>query len=161
MRRLPLPLAQVYRRAHNSQGALQQHLAAFAIWELGLKLLASTAIVEYVEEGTPDPSIDEKLKNLTQPQLGQWRELTRMLVGLLAARGDKGFQQVQEFLSDKTRDDLPRAAGLHAAISKMLKGKESPRATVRLTQLFDDLVVYRNKVVLGHGAAEPAPHIPP
>ena len=46
-RRLPFPLAQLYRRAHNAKTALERHQAAYYLWEAGLKLLGSVALVEY------------------------------------------------------------------------------------------------------------------
>src|SRR6516162_7739462 len=45
--RLPLPLAQLLRRAHNAKSALERHLTAFYLWEAALKLLGSTCVVEY------------------------------------------------------------------------------------------------------------------
>jgi len=44
VQRLPLPLAQLYRRAHNAKTALERHLTAFRHWEASLKLLASAAV---------------------------------------------------------------------------------------------------------------------
>jgi hypothetical protein len=64
VRRLPLPLAQLYRRAHNAKTPLERHLTAFYLWEAALKLLASTAIVEYAARGSHDPQLDERLTNL-------------------------------------------------------------------------------------------------
>ena len=43
--RLPLPLARLYRRAHNAKGALERHLQAYQLWEASLKLLGSVAVV--------------------------------------------------------------------------------------------------------------------
>src|ERR1700730_15442739 len=57
VRRLPLPLAQLYRRVHNAKTALERHLTAFYLWEAGLKLLASVAIVEYVQRGPVDAEL--------------------------------------------------------------------------------------------------------
>ena len=85
VRRLPLPLAQLYRRADCAVDPLKRHLAAFDLWEASLLLLASTAIVEYAERADPDPQIVEKLKNLARPHLGQWWELVRLLVPALVA----------------------------------------------------------------------------
>ena len=45
--RLPLPLNQIFRRALNAKSPLEQHLSALYLFEVGLKLLASTAVVEY------------------------------------------------------------------------------------------------------------------
>jgi tetratricopeptide (TPR) repeat protein len=61
LQRLPLPLAQLYRRAHNAKSPLERHLTAFYFWEAGLKLLASVAIVEYARRPQPDPRLAERL----------------------------------------------------------------------------------------------------
>ena len=73
--RLPLPLAQLYRRAHNAKTALDRHLTAFYLWEASLKLLGCTAVVAYAARPEHDPKIAEKLQSLA-------RALTRPLVGL-------------------------------------------------------------------------------
>jgi hypothetical protein len=152
VRRLPLPLAQLYRRAHNAKTPLERHLTAFYLWEAALKLLASAAIVDYAERGSHDPQLDERLTNLPRPSLGHWWEFVRRLVPVLADQGDEGFGKVRDLVLDRTRDDLPRAAGLDAALRGALEDKASARTTVRLTELFDRLVQYRNHE-LGHGAA--------
>src|SRR5205807_8721227 len=82
--RLPLPLAQLYRRAHNAKTPLERHLTAFSLWEAGLKLLASVAIVEYAQSDRGDPQVAERLQNLARPQLGHWWEFVRLLVPVLA-----------------------------------------------------------------------------
>jgi serine/threonine protein kinase len=152
VRRLPLPLAQLYRRAHNAKTPLERHLTAFYLWEAALKLLAATAIVEYAERGSHDPQLDERLTNLARPSLGHWWEFVRRLVPVLADHGDEGFGKVRDLVLGRTRDDLPRAAGLDAALREALAGQGSARTTVRLTELLDRLVQYRNQE-LGHGAA--------
>src|SRR6516162_11427645 len=86
-RRLPLPLAQLYRRAHNAKTPLERHLTAFYLWEASLKLLSSVVVVEYAGLGEPAPEIAERLKNLARPSLGHWREFVRLLVPLLAEHG--------------------------------------------------------------------------
>src|SRR5690349_17177500 len=112
VQRLPLPLAQLYRRAHNAKTALERHLTAFYLWEAALKLLASAAVVEYAEAGPGDPSIAEKMQNLARPALGHWWEFARLLVPALAERDDDAFRQARDLLLGKPRDDCPRAAGL-------------------------------------------------
>src|SRR5713226_7855114 len=67
VRRLPLPLAQLYRRAHNAKTPLERHQAAYYLWEAGLKLLGSVAVVEYAELGEHDPELAERLTNLARP----------------------------------------------------------------------------------------------
>ena len=51
--RLPLPLAQLYRRAFNAKGARDRHDAAYYLWEATLKLLGSAAIAAYASANTP------------------------------------------------------------------------------------------------------------
>src|SRR5207249_4331222 len=80
VQRLPLPLAQIYRRAHNAKTPLERHLTAFSFWEASLKLLASVAIVEFAQRGEADPHLADKLENLARPQLGHWWEFVRLLV---------------------------------------------------------------------------------
>jgi len=153
---LPLPLAQLYRRAHNAKTALERHLTAFYLWEAGLKLLGCTAVVAYAAGPDHDPQLSERLHNLARPALGHWVEFVRRLLPGLADAGAPGFAPLRDLLLGKTRDDLPRAAGLDAALRQALEGKPQARATVCLTELFERLVRYRNQEI-GHGAAGQRP----
>ena len=47
---------------------------------------------------------------------------------------------------------MPRAAGLDAVLREVIEKKPGARSTVRLNELFDRLVTYRN-MELGHGAS--------
>jgi serine/threonine protein kinase len=158
LRRLPLPLAQLYRRAHNAKTPLERHHAAYYLWEAALKLLACVAVVEYAELGDHDPELAERLRNLARPALGHWWEFVRRLLPVLADHGVRGFAPARDLLLGKTRDDLPHAAGLEAVLAQVLEGRDVPRAqaTVRPTELFDRLVRYRNRE-FGHGAVGQRP----
>jgi hypothetical protein len=138
VRRLPLPLAQLYRRGHNAKTPLERHHAAFYLAEAALKLLAAVAVVEYAERPEHDPQLAERLQSLARPALGRWWEFARRLVPVLA-EGDTDFCKVRDLLRGAARDDLPRAAGLDAALREALEGKGGARRTVRLTELFDRL----------------------
>jgi WD40 repeat protein/serine/threonine protein kinase len=152
VQRLPLPLAQLCLRAHNAHTPLERHQGAYYLWEAALKLLACVAVAEYAGLGDHDPDLADRLGNLERPSLGRWWELVRRLVPVLADAGDPGFAAVRELLLGRARDDMPRAAGLDAALGKALDGRGGARTTVRLTELFDRLVVYRDREI-GHGAA--------
>jgi len=159
LHRLPLPLAQLYRRGCNARSPFDRHQAAYYLWEASLKLLGCVAIVTYAERHTPDAKLAERLEKLARPSLGHWWEFVRGLLPVLAEDGDAAFVQLRDLLLGKTRDDLPRAAGLDAALIEHFEGASGARATVRLTELFDRLVRYRNQVAAGHGAVglkEPA-----
>ena len=149
---LPLPLAQLYRRAHNAKTYLERHNTAFYCWEASLKLLACGAIVEFAEKPTHEPHLVERLTSLARPSLGHWWEFARRLLPVLADHGDAAFAALRDLLLGKTRDDLPRCAGLDASLRETLDGKKQSRATVNVTELFDRLVRYRNQEI-GHGAS--------
>jgi WD40 repeat protein/serine/threonine protein kinase len=157
VRRLPLPLAQLYRRAHNAKTKLEQYLTAYYLWEAALKLLAAGAVVEFAEAaaGAPAPGLAERLQNLARPALGHWWEFVRLLVPVLAERGD-AFAVQRELLLGRAREDCPRAAGLDALLREQLEGTSSARTTVQLGDLFSRLVQLRNHEI-GHGAAGQRP----
>src|SRR3954447_9284253 len=146
LQRLPLPLAQLYRRAHNAKTPLESHLTAFYLWEASLKLLGSVAVVEYARRPDPDPQLAERLTNLARPALGHWWEFVRRLLPVLADQNHEPFQKLRDLLLGRTRDASPRAAGLDAALLEALEGEGGARAAVRFTELLDRLVRYRNTV---------------
>jgi WD40 repeat protein/serine/threonine protein kinase len=152
VRRLPLPLAHLHRRAANAKTALERHLSAYYLWEATLKLTAAVAVVAYAQANTPDVETDGRLATLTRASVGQWWEIIRRLTTLLGDRGDPKFKVNKEFLLGRSRDDLPRCAGLDSALREALEGSSTARSTVRISELLDRLIQYRNREV-GHGAA--------
>lgn len=150
--RLPLPLAQLYRRAHYASTPYVRHSSAYYLWEASLKLMGSVAISAYSHSDNHNPSIGERLAQLARPSIGHWWEFNRRLVANLAEAGDDGFGRIREVLLGRVRDDLSSAAGLDVVLKEVLEGKRESRATVRITELFDRLVQYRNRE-FGHGAA--------
>jgi eukaryotic-like serine/threonine-protein kinase len=150
--KLPLPLAQLARRAHNAKTALERHYAAFYLWEATLKLLASAAVVEYADGGMPEPALAEPLQRLARPALGDWRGLVRLLLPVLAER-DAAYRPVGElFGGDRPRSDLPRLAGLDVLLREVHGARGGGRSTVKVPAVLDRLIELRNKD-LGHGAA--------
>ena len=147
---LPLPLAQLSRRAQNAKTPLERLLTAGYLWEATLKLTAAAAVAEYVRRADPDPAISERLGNLAAPQLGHWREYLRLIPPHLAERGDDGYRRLWVALNSP-RTDLPRCAELEAVFREQRDGRTGPRGKVRPNDLFDSVVWYRNKYT-GHGA---------
>ena len=82
LRRLPLPLAQLYRRAHNAKSPQERHNAAYYLWETALKLLGSVLIAEAAARRID--GIAERLQSLSRPAVGHWWEIARGLLPLLA-----------------------------------------------------------------------------
>ena len=153
VRRLPLPLAKLYRRAHNAKTPLDRHQAAYYLWEASLKLLGSVAVVAYVEHGQHRPELAASLQNLARPAIGHWWEFVRKLVPILADAGrDTGFCAVRDLVLGRARTDMPQTAALDTALREALGETAGSPGSVRLPALFDRMVHYRNREV-GHGAA--------
>jgi len=56
-----LPLAQLYRRAHNAKTRLERHNTAFFLRETSLKLLGAVAMVEYAQQPRDVPKLSQCL----------------------------------------------------------------------------------------------------
>jgi hypothetical protein len=168
-RRLPLPLAQLYRRAWNERNPRDRNEAAYYLWEAALKLLASAAIVEYAERPGPDTAAAALLlQDLPRPATGHWVAFARKLLPLAAA-GDPGFTAVRDRLLREPLTDLPRAADLHSRLAEEFsdqgraagEGSSDLRRTegrVKLADLFDRMVKYRNRFIGHAGLTEQATH---
>ena len=156
--RLPLPLAQIYRRAHNAKTPLDRHQAAYYLWEVTLKILGSVAIIAYADRSEHDPELAERLKNLARPSLGHWWEFIRKLLPVLANAGDEGFRTVRDLVLGRARSDLPKIAALDTSLREALSDSPGSRNTVRLSELLNRLVEYRNRSMfhggLGMGPSE-------
>lgn len=151
LRSLPLPLAQIYLRACNAKTAVERHNAAFYLWECALKLLVSVSLAECASRKRLGPEVRERLAILDHPSLGQWWELVRLLVPIVA-EDDPAFRQIRDLVLGRGRDDMPRAAGLNAVLQEECGRGKSAGTRVQLTGLFQSMVEYRNRE-FGHGAA--------
>lgn len=148
---LPLPLAQLYLRAYNAKEASLLHNTAYYLWEASLKLLGSVAIVEYAKQPVQEPSIVSQIQALSRPSIGHWWMLIRSIVPVLANNGVFGFDEIDGLLFGGVRHDLERVEAMNRSLRKVLAMTSGTNSGVRLSDLFDNLVVYRNKVI-GHGA---------
>lgn len=177
VRRLPLPLAELYREAHNAGTDERRHHLAYYLWEATLRLIGSAALVEYLWCGEEQPDIEESLANLARPSVGHWMEWVRRLVPFLADRGDPGYAALEEHLFQQPHKEAGRAAVLEAAMRAVFKvpkqalttsaswgmleselralDRTPPKTTVRWGQLFDRLVEYRNRVIAHTGQRPP------
>jgi hypothetical protein len=131
LHRLALPLAQLYRRAHNAKTPLERHQAAYYLWEAALKLLGSVLVIEYAESSEHDTQLTELLQNLARPAIGHWWEFVRGLLPILARTAVGPFGMLNDLVLGKARDDLPMAAGLDGRLSEALDGRGGTRSTVR------------------------------
>ena len=72
---LPLPLAQLARRADHAKNALERHQAAYYLWETAVQVLAATVCLEREARGRGAADLPVRLRGLRRPTVGQWWEL--------------------------------------------------------------------------------------
>jgi len=97
-RKLPLPLAQHYRRAHNAKSAQERYHAGYYLWEASLKLLAATAVVSYFHAGgTPTGRLAEALQNFARPSVWcSWAVGSVTLLFVLLIRRLRRLTQIKD-----------------------------------------------------------------
>jgi serine/threonine protein kinase len=157
---LPLPVAQLYSRAHNAGDARGRHDSAFYLFESLIKLSALAPICCYLSHrrsgGVRLSKLDDLLSNLSRPSLGHWigllRETTRYCHEAKVAAGTAPTRlgHLWEQLDCK-HDDLSGLLKLYQRIKHGPDGQVSGDQRCSIFQVFDALVQYRN-AVFGHGA---------
>ncbi|MEM6259530.1 MAG: serine/threonine-protein kinase [Planctomycetota bacterium] len=156
--RLPLPLAQLYSRAHNAKDTRTRHDNCFYIFESLIKLSTCPLIGSYLDDlkrgKDHNEHADRALSHLALPSLGQWvgmlRELARHYGESDTTRGHPLRPVWRQLTRKHTVGDSPGIVGLYRRIKHGPDGKLSADTKCTLLDLFDRLVRYRNDVV-GHG----------
>jgi internalin A len=155
--RLPLPLAQLYSRAHNAKDARDRHDNTFYLFEALVKLTTAPAVAAYVGEvegGAPCvAALDRLLLQIALPSLGQWLGLLRELARHFGARTDAASHPLGHLWTqlNTSRRDLPGVLALYRRIKNGPEGAPASDQSCSLLQLLNALVLYRN-VIFGHGA---------
>lgn len=153
---LPLPIAQLARRALRSQSPIELHHNAYYLAEATLKL-ASAARIGLWLAGALDPSsaLARRLEALTYPSLGQWRDFLRDTDRVLAHRGQGEGAQGMRYLGrlSEPRPDWTAVPAFALAAEQSGAVSEEAAKTGRsdgLLGFFDLVVSYRNRVI-AHG----------
>ncbi|MGV3483876.1 MAG: hypothetical protein ACO1RT_05620 [Planctomycetaceae bacterium] len=140
--RLPLPLAQLYRRAYMAKSDLERHQVAYCLWEASLKVLTSVVIFEYAKTPRQDEEHAALLQKLIRPDVSHWCQILRKLLPV-TAHDDALLHRTQVLFSSAIQDELPYNAELAIALQGQPTGH--PDKTT-LFDLFDALVAYRESV---------------
>ncbi|MEZ4320487.1 MAG: protein kinase [Myxococcota bacterium] len=153
---LPLPIAQLVRRALNAKSGLERHHNAFYLAEASLKLAATVRIGVWLEHCLePGGRVEQTLESLVMPSLGHWVGYLRTLDAALAERPDAGLLPLSDLAGQLSQPrDLPAAVAFAelASAAEVAPSDAARRIKKGGTQaFFDTLVAYRN-AVLGHGA---------
>jgi predicted Ser/Thr protein kinase len=154
---LPLPLAQLLRRALNGKSAAERHHGAFYLAECTLKIASAARVGLWMERAlVPGGDLARKLSALVLPSLGHWCELLRELTLSLSKRPDAALLPPlcdAAALARKRPEWTQVAALCRRGVELEIFGEEPAKQALRRGVLgfFDLVVAYRN-VVIGHGA---------
>jgi eukaryotic-like serine/threonine-protein kinase len=154
--RLPLPLAQLYDRAHNAKDPRARYDNTFYLFEVLIKLAAAPAIACYLHEvgqkASHSKALDRILAQLALPSLGQWVGMLRELARHFGQRPDASSHPLGHLWDqlDKARRDRPALLALYRRVKHGADGQPGNDQSCSLLNLFDALVQYRNDVI-GHG----------
>jgi serine/threonine protein kinase/WD40 repeat protein len=166
LRRLPLPLVQLYARAHNAKDPRSRYDNTFYLFEVTVKLAASTAVAAYLDEkkGTgpidaqhpagragqldlspfSDP-LDRLLAKLALPSFGQWVSILRELARHFGTGPGSAARPLGALWQQLAapRDDLSGVRALFRRIKHGPDGPPADAAACSLLDLFDALVPFR------------------
>ncbi|MBI4605722.1 MAG: protein kinase [Planctomycetes bacterium] len=154
----PLPIARGYRRYRNAGETKERHDAAYYLFEVYLKYLASIAIAFYLSGGERDHRVGAALKGLVRPSLGEWTRFLKECLRFLREREkpDPEVLAIDALHEGKgVRWEAP--VELFNALRSFRTGSSSSKKQVSLEALLQEVVAYRNRV-LGHGAPLDAAH---
>src|SRR5215475_3504737 len=154
---LPLPLAQLYNRAHNAKDPRNRHDNAYYLFEALVKLLAAPLVAAYLQEvrhgGKRVDVIDWRLQQLALPSLGQWVGIVREVAKHFGTRAEPTSHPLAHLWGQLTRQhrDKPGLVGLYQRIKHGADGVRAGDRSCSILQVLEALVPYRNGV-FGHGA---------
>jgi tetratricopeptide (TPR) repeat protein len=152
--RYPYPIALTYHNADNAREVMAAHDQRLKLFEVTLKYLATIAIAQYVRQAGDDDRVNQTLRGLSRPSLGQWNGFLREILTYYdrAGRRDALFiPEMYEAYFQKSKE-CPALCRAYNTLRNFLQARSDSRLTaLSLRQFFDLLINYRNKTV-GHGA---------
>ena len=154
---LPLPLAQLYNRAHNAKDPRHRHDNAYYLFETLVKLMTAPLVAAYLHEmrhgGTRVDVIDAQLQNLALPSLGHWVGMVRELAKHFGTRAETTRHPLAHLWGQLTRQhrDKPGLVGLYQRIKHGADGDRAGDRSCSILAVLEALVPYRNGV-FGHAA---------
>ena len=154
--KLPLPIAQLARRALNSHSPLELHHNVYYLAEASLKLASAARIGLWLEHALdPSSPIAKRLEALAYPSLGQWRDFLRDIDRAIARKPDSAGLPMGSHVGRLQEPREPWSAVLAFAEAAEQAGAVSPEAATTgrsdgLLGFFDLVVSYRNRVI-AHG----------
>jgi len=143
----PFPIAATFRRVRtiDEDDIVNLHDSYGDLFEVFLKFLAIITLQDFRRSDRLPDHIDHFLKNILHPSLGNWNEIIRLIT---SEKTDNCVlaEKVSCFYKSKIDQDLKEYTEFIAdALKSGIKLKT-------IKDVFDLLILYRNKVWKGHGA---------
>jgi serine/threonine protein kinase len=162
LQRLPLPLAQLYRRVLNAKTAQDRHHHAFYLAEATLKLAASLRIGIVLSAGLePTSPLARTFEQLCLPSIGNWVGFLRDSTEYLRQRRDSALLPLADCHDALLRhESLPAVREFAARAARTDDTSDSAPLTPEQARdasrqgilgFFNLIAAYRNQV-FGHGA---------
>ena len=154
--RLPLPLAQLYRRANDAKDARSLHENIYYLFEAAIKLAVAPGVSCYLKEidqgALRVSALDAFLSRLALPSFGHWVGMLRELARHFGTRPDASSHPLGHLWRElnEPRRDSSGLLGLYCRIKNGADGEPVAARQCSLLEVFDALVQYRNGVQ-GHG----------
>lgn len=142
----PHSLASTFRRARtiDEDDVLNRHDLIEDLFEIVTKYLAIIALQNVRECGQLSEYLQDFMRNMLHPALGQWNEIIRT-----TCSGDLSKSKITQSVAGMYRAKIPVEVRPHCErVQTFLSSKLSLKV---MKDVFDLLVLYRNKVK-GHGA---------
>ncbi|MFC1849592.1 hypothetical protein ACFL27_05225 [candidate division CSSED10-310 bacterium] len=154
---LPLPIAQVLRRAINAKSAVDRHHLAFFAGEAMLKLAAAARVGTYLQHCFEAGSkLAQQLESLVLPSTGHWLGFLRDVSAHFSKQPGRGMVPLAELHPVLTKahpewQQMDRFLATCVEEGALKKEIASEARRKGVLGFFTALVAYRNQV-MGHGA---------
>ncbi len=152
--RYPYPVAMTYHNADNAREPHGAHDQRIKLFEVILKYLASIAIAQYVRDGADDERVNNTLRGLARPSLGQWNGFLRQILSYYDRLGKVDQLFIPEMYPayfNKRKDRTALTEAYNAIRNFLEERTDSSTTSLSIRQFFDIMITYRNKTV-GHGS---------
>ncbi|MFC1853298.1 hypothetical protein ACFL27_24130 [candidate division CSSED10-310 bacterium] len=154
---IPLPIAQVLRRAINAKSAVDRHHLAFFAGEALMKLAAAARVSVYLQYCFgPGGKLSQQLESLVLPSTGHWLGFLRDVSAHLVKQSDRGMIPLAESYLNLAKahpewNNVEQFLITCVEVCTLKKEGATEARRKGVLGFFTALVAYRNQV-MGHGA---------